>query len=118
MGKAPEETAAPTAGAVYEVAEQMPEYPGGYSALMRFIAQNLKYPVAAQQAKIQGRVIVQFVIDTEGNVTAPKILQGVDPLLDAEAIRLTTIMPKWRPGREKGEVVNVKYTVPLTFKLQ
>ena len=118
MGKAPEETAVPTAGAVYEVAEQMPEYPGGHSALMRFIAQNLKYPVAAQQAKIQGKVIVQFVIDTEGNVTAPKILQGVDPLLDAEAIRLTTIMPKWRPGREKGEVVNVKYTVPLTFKLQ
>lgn len=119
VGKMPEkEEAIPTEMTAFEVVEQMPEYPGGYVAMMRFISQNIKYPVAAQQTKIQGKVIVQFIVNTEGDIIAPKVLQGVDPLLDAEAIRLTTIMPKWKPGRQKGQAVNVKYTVPLVFRLQ
>ncbi|MDE6347936.1 MAG: TonB family protein [Bacteroides sp.] len=111
------DTTTPEEGGIFEVVEQMPEYPGGMSAMMEFISKNIKYPEAAQKAKTQGRVIIQFIVDTEGNVTSPKIIRGVDPQLDAEAIRLTTIMPKWKPGSQRGQTVNVKYTVPIMFQL-
>ena len=117
-GYAPEETASPAEGTVFEVVEQMPEYPGGMSAMMAFIGKNIKYPVAAQKAKIQGRVVIQFIVNTEGDIISPKVLRSADPLLDAEAIRLTTIMPKWKPGIQKGQAVNVKYAVPIMFRLQ
>lgn len=80
--------------------------------MMAFISKNIKYPVAAQKAKIQGRVVIQFIVDKEGNIICPRVIRGADPLLDAEAIRLTTIMPKWKPGMQRGQAVNVKYTVP------
>lgn len=118
VGYAPEETASPAEGTVFEVVEQMPEYPGGMSAMMAFIGKNIKYPVAAQKAKIQGRVVIQFIVNTEGDIISPKVLRSADPLLDAEAIRLTTIMPKWKPGIQKGQAVNVKYAVPIMFRLQ
>ena len=94
VGYAPEGTTVPEEGTVFEVVEQMPEYPGGMSAMMEFIGKNIKYPVAAQKAKIQGRVVIQFIVDKEGNIICPRVIRGADPLLDAEAIRLTTIMPK------------------------
>ena len=86
--------------------------------LIRIKIVNIKYPVAAQKAKIQGRVVIQFIVDKEGNIICPRVIRGADPLLDAEAIRLTTIMPKWKPGMQRGQAVNVKYTVPIMFRLQ
>lgn len=118
VGYAPKGTTAPEEGTVFEVVEQMPEYPGGMPAMMEFIGKNIKYPVAAQKAKIQGRVTIQFIVNTEGNIINPRVLRSADPLLDAEAIRLTTIMPKWKPGMQRGQAVNVKYTVPIMFRLQ
>ena len=115
---APEEATYPEEATVFEVVEQMPEYPGGMPAMMEFIGKNIKYPVAAQKAKIQGRVTIQFIVNTEGNIINPRVLRSADPLLDAEAIRLTTIMPKWKPGMQRGQAVNVKYTVPIMFRLQ
>ncbi|WP_418696478.1 TonB family protein [Bacteroides sp.] len=102
---------------IFEVVEVMPEFPGGMSALMDFISKNIKYPVEAQKAGTQGRVTIQFIVNTEGDIVNPKVLRGVDPLLDAEALRLTTIMPKWKPGTQKGQAVNVKYTIPVMFRL-
>ena len=118
VGYAPEEATYPEEVTVFEVVEKMPEYPGGMSAMMAFISKNIKYPVAAQKAKIQGRVVIQFIVDKEGNIICPRVIRGADPLLDAEAIRLTTIMPKWKPGMQRGQAVNVKYTVPIMFRLQ
>ena len=118
VGYAPEGTTVPEEGTIFEVVEQMPEYPGGMPAMMEFISKNIKYPAAAQQAKIQGRVVIQFIVDKEGNIICPRVIRGADPLLDAEAIRLTTIMPKWKPGMQRGQAVNVKYTVPIMFRLQ
>ena len=118
VGYAPEGTTVPEEGTIFEVVEQMPEYPGGMPAMMEFISKNIKYPAAAQQAKIQGRVTIQFIVNTEGNIINPRVLRSADPLLDAEAIRLTTIMPKWKPGMQRGQAVNVKYTVPIMFRVQ
>ena len=118
VGYAPEGTTVPEEGTIFDVVEQMPEYPGGMPAMMEFISKNIKYPAAAQQAKIQGRVTIQFIVNTEGNIINPRVLRSADPLLDAEAIRLTTIMPKWKPGMQRGQAVNVKYTVPIMFRLQ
>ncbi|WP_291528365.1 M56 family metallopeptidase [Bacteroides sp. UBA939] len=103
---------------VFEVVDKMPSFPGGTSALLQYISENTKYPVEAQKAKIQGRVVVQMIIDKDGNVTKSKVLQGINPLLDAEAIRVMNNMPKWQPGMHKGKAVNVKYTFPFMFKLQ
>ena len=105
-------------GQVFEVVEQMPSFPGGPEGLMRYISKNIKYPVGAQKAGTQGRVMIEVIIDTNGNVTNPKVSQGVDPLLDAEAIRVTSNMPKWQPSTQRGQAVNVKYTFPIIFRLQ
>ena len=105
-------------GQVFEVVEQMPSFPGGPEGLMRYISKNIKDPVGAQKAGTQGRVMIEVIIDTNGNVTNPKVSQGVDPLLDAEAIRVTSNMPKWQPGTQRGQAVNVKYTFPIIFRLQ
>mgnify|MGYP000905633246 FL=1 len=95
-------------GQVFEVVEQMPSFPGGTEGLMRYLSKNIKYPVGAQKAGTQGRVVVEVIIDANGNVTNPKVSQGVDPLLDAEAIRVTANMPKWQPGTQRGQAVNVR----------
>jgi len=103
---------------VFEVVENMPEFAGGMGGLMQYLSKNIKYPVEAQKAGIQGRVIMQVIIDKDGNVTNPKVTQPVDPLLDTEAIRVTASMPKWKPGTQRGMPVNVKYTFPIVFRLQ
>ena len=104
---------------LYEVVEQMPEFPGGgMAAVLEYIQKNMQYPESAKKNGTQGRVTVQFVIDKEGNVTEPKVIRSVDKELDAEAIRLVKSMPKWKPGMQKGEVVAVKYTMPVLFKLE
>ena len=102
----------------FDVVEQMPEFPGGPKALMDYLMENVKYPKTAFDADIQGRVIAQFVVDKEGTVKDAHVVKSVDPALDAEALRVINNMPKWRPGRQNGKVVNVKYTIPVNFNLQ
>ena len=96
----------------------MPSFPGGMNECMKFLAKNMKYPVAAQQAKIEGRVIVQFVVDKDGTITDTKVVRGVSPEIDAEALRVVGMMPKWNPGKQRGKAVAVKYTLPMMFRLQ
>lgn len=103
---------------VFMVAEQMPEFPGGMKEMLKFLQENVKYPENAMRNNVQGRVIVQFVIEKDGTPTEFKVLRSVDPDLDAEALRVMKAMPKWKPGMEKGEAVRVKFTVPVAFKLQ
>lgn len=97
-----------------DVAEVMPEFPGGKTALMHFLAENIKYP----ETRVQGRVIVQFVVDKEGNILHPYIVRGVDTALDNEALRVVNLMPKWKPGELKdGTKVAVRFTIPVAFRL-
>ena len=103
---------------VYEVVEQMPTFPGGDAALMKYLAENIKYPVSAQKAKEQGRVVVQFIVEKDGAVTSVKTVRSVTPALDAEAVRVIKAMPKWTPGRQGGQPVRVNYNVPVSFRLQ
>ena len=103
---------------IFQVVEEMPQFPGGMGEAMKFLAKNMKYPVAAQQAKIEGRVIVQFVVEKDGSVSDVKVMRGVSPELDAEAIRVVSMMPKWIPGKQRGKAVAVKYTMPIMFRLQ
>ena len=102
---------------VYQVVEQMPQFPGGQAAMMKFIADSLRYPSVSCEHRIEGRVVVQFVVDCEGNILNPLVVRSVDPLLDREAIRLVKLMPKWIPGRQNGKPVNVVCVVPIRFKL-
>lgn len=105
-------------GVVFEVVENMPEFPGGMEGLMQYISRNIKYPVEAHKAGIQGRVMIQLIVDKEGNAGHAKIVQGTDSLLNAEALRIVSNMPKWKPGTQRGQAVNVKYTFPIMFKIQ
>lgn len=107
-----------TKGEAFTVVEQMPEFPGGMKELMTYLKDNIKYPKAAQDKKVQGRVIVQFVVEKDGTPTEFNVVRSVDPDLDAEALRVLGGMPKWKPGMQKGQVVRVKYTVPVAFRLQ
>lgn len=100
------------------VVDVMPQYPGGDRELLKFIAQSIKYPTDAQEAGVQGCVICSFVVDKKGNIVEPKIIRGIDPSLDAEALRVIGMMPRWTPGRQDGKAVRVLYTVPITFRLQ
>lgn len=104
-------------GDVFTVVEHMPEYPGGVNACVNFIKENVRYPAEAAAKGVQGRVIVQFVVDEEGAISNPRIVRSVDPALDAEAIRVIKLMPKWKPGMQRGQAVKVKYTLPVTFNL-
>ncbi|MBX9188159.1 TonB family protein [Bacteroides sp. K03] len=103
---------------VLESAEIMPKYPGGTSGLMSYLARNIKYPFDAQQSKTQGRVVIQMIVNKDGHVISPKVIQSVSPSLDAEAIRVVMGMPRWEPGKNDGQTVAVQYTLPITFKLQ
>ena len=109
---------APQEEVVFQVVEEMPEFPGGMGEAMKFLAKNIKYPVAAQQAKIEGRVIVQFVVERDGSISDIHTVRSVSPELDAEAIRVVSLMPKWNPGKQRGKAVAVKYTMPIMFRLQ
>ena len=102
----------------FSVVEQMPEYPGGMRAGLEFMARNLRYPTKAQEAGKQGCVIVQFVVRKDGSLSDFKVLRPVDPWLDAEAIRVISTMPKWKPGMQDGKPVSVKFTLPVTFMLE
>ena len=119
-------TALATAGAqqtekpcdkVYDIVEVMPQFPGGQGELMKFLRNNVKYPAEAQKKKIEGRVIVTFVVNKKGRIIDTTVERSAHPLLDAEALRVIKRMPKWKPGRVNGEPVNVKYRLPITFKL-
>ena len=105
-------------GKVFDTVEQMPSFPGGQAALFQWLSSNLKYPVVAEDNGVQGRVIVTFVVERDGSITDVKVVKSVDPSLDKEAVRLVKSMPKWIPGKQKGEAVRVKYTVPVTFRLK
>ena len=101
----------------FDVVEQMPEFPGGAHALFEFLGKNIHYPKAAEDAGIQGRVIVTFVVMKDGSIGEVKVAKGVSPVLDEEAVRCVKSMPKWKPGIQKGQAVNVKYTMPISFAL-
>jgi len=97
---------------------EMPEFPGGNEALLKYISKTIQYPQAAVENGIQGKVSLRFVVSPDGSIRRVEILRGVDPLLDAEAIRVISSLPKWKPGKQNGEAVNVWFSVPVTFKLQ
>lgn len=103
---------------VFDVVEQMPSFPGGPSALMEWLSNNVKYPVVAQENGVQGRVVVSFVVERDGSITDVKVVRGVDPSLDKEASRVVRAMPRWIPGKQNGSAVRVKYNVPVAFRLQ
>ncbi|KGF35623.1 energy transducer TonB [Hoylesella buccalis] len=103
---------------VFDVVEQMPSFPGGPSALMKYLSENVKYPVVAQENGVQGRVVVSFVVEKDGHITDVKVVRSVDPSLDKEAARVVKSMPSWIPGKQNGSAVRVKYNVPVSFKLQ
>ena len=102
---------------VFAVVEEQPQFPGGNVAMMKFLADNIKYPVEAQEKGLEGRVIANFVVEKDGSITDLKIVRGIDPLLDNEALRIIKMMPDWEPGKQKGEKVRVRFTLPTVFKL-
>ena len=103
---------------VFDVVEEMPSFPGGQGALMSYLASNIKYPVVAQENGVQGRVIVSFVVERDGSISDVRVARSVDPSLDREAQRVVKSMPRWKPGKQNGSAVRVKYTVPVVFRLQ
>ena len=106
-----------SAEGAFDVVEQMPEFPGGSIELMKFLSENIKYPEAASKAGTQGRVVAQFIVEADGSITNVKVLKKVSDEIDAEAVRVIKAMPKWKPGMQKGQPVRVKYTIPVTFRL-
>ena len=114
---APVKSATVNDSVVFEVVEEMPDFPGGQSALMEYLAKNIKYPATAHENGKQGRVIVMFVVKKDGSISDVKTVRGVDPYLDKEAERVIAAMPNWKPGKQRGQAVNVRFTVPVTFRL-
>jgi TonB family protein len=102
---------------VYDMPQQMPEYPGGGDALDQFIKSNIKYPADAKAAKAQGKVYIQFIVEKDGKISQIKVRRGAHKSLDAEAIRVIKLMPDWKPGSMRGKKVRVRYTLPITFSL-
>ena len=103
---------------VFDVVEVMPTFPGGQGALFEWLSKNIKYPVVAEENGVQGRVIVTFVVERNGSITDVQVVKSVDPSLDKEAVRVVKAMPHWIPGKQNGSAVRVKFTVPVTFRLQ
>ena len=103
---------------VYDVVEKMPSFPGGQGALFEYLCNNVHYPKVAAEKKVEGRVIVTFVVGKDGSISNAELARSVSEELDAEAIRVVSSMPKWEPGTQNGKPVNVKFTVPVTFKLK
>lgn len=100
------------------IVEEMPMFGSGTSDLMKYLSANIKYPTVSAEQGVQGKVVVQFVVGTHGEILNPVVVKSVDPHLDKEAIRVISTMPKWKPGKQRGKAVRVKYTVPVVFKLQ
>ena len=105
-------------GEIFVVVEEMPSFPGGEAALQAFIKKNLKYPQIALENGISGRVICTFVIDGKGKVTGAEVIRSVDPNLDREALRVISLFPDWKAGKQQGKPVRVRYTLPIVFRLQ
>lgn len=103
---------------VFDIVEQQPLFPGGPAALLKYLSENTKYPVVAQENGVQGRVTVQFVVEKDGSISDVHVLRGVDPSLDKEAVRVVKSMPRWTPGKQNGINVRVNYRVPVLFRLQ
>ena len=103
---------------VFDVVEEMPSFPGGNGALMSYLNGNTKYPVVAQENGVQGKVIISFVVERDGSISDVRVARSVDPSLDREAQRVVKSMPRWKPGKQNGSAVRVKYTVPVVFRLQ
>ena len=103
---------------IFVIVEKSPEFPGGDAARLRFLQDNIKYPVVAQENGIQGRVTCQFVVNVDGSIVDIEVLRGVDPSLDKEAMRVIAMMPKWVPGEQRGKPVRVRFTLPVQFRLQ
>ena len=103
---------------VFRSVEQMPQFPGGEAALMKYLQSHIQYPAMAAENNVQGRVVVQFVVDKTGKVGEVKVVRSVDKDLDKEAVRVCKSLPKFTPGRQNGQAVSVWYTLPVTFKLQ
>ena len=103
---------------VFDVVEQMPEFPGGMEALFKYMAENMKYPEDAKKQQVEGRVLVQFIVETDGSVSNTEVLMRVFPSLDAEAVRVISGMPKWIPGKQNGKVVRVEYTIPVSCRFK
>ncbi len=103
---------------IFVVVEEQPEYPGGNAAMMKFLSDNIRYPVIAQENGIQGRVICNFVVERDGSITDVQVVRGVDPSLDREAVRVIKEMPNWKPGKQRGQNVRVRFTLPVVFRLQ
>ena len=104
-------------GRIYEVVEQMPHFPGGAASLMRYLSENIKYPIQAQMKGISGRVVVSFVVEPDGTFSDLRVIRSVDPILDKEALRVVRDMPRWIPGKQDGKPVPVRYNVPVSFRL-
>ena len=102
---------------IFQVVEENPEFPGGMKECMKFLSNNIKYPQISQENGVQGRVIVQFVVNADGTIVDPVVVRGVDPYLDKEALRVIKLMPKWKPGKQRGKAVRVRYTQPVLFRL-
>ena len=103
---------------VYNAVDQMPEFPGGMPAMMEFLQTNIKYPKDAIKQNVGGRVMVMFVVETDGSLSNVRVARKVFPSLDAEAVRVVKAMPKWKPGKEKGRVVRVNFTMPIAFSIK
>ena len=119
-GEMPEITTGEVEGEsdVYQIVEQMPEFPGGEAELYHYISKNIRYPQEAKEKGIQGRVFIGFIVEKDGSISNVRNLRGVDSELDAEAIRVIQSLPKWKPGKHKGEFVRVSYQIPIFFKLE
>lgn len=102
---------------IFQVVEKQPEFPGGMAELMKYLQKNIKYPTVCQEQGIQGRVIVQFVVNSDGSIVDPQVVKPVNPYLDKEALRVVRTMPKWSPGEQRGKKVRVRFTLPVTFRL-
>ena len=107
----------PEEEAPFMVVEDMPEFPGGTAALLEYLRKNIKYPAICRENNIQGRVIVSFVVNKDGAIVDPEVVKSVNPSLDKEAVRVISNMPPWKPGKQRGKAVRVKYTVPVNFRL-
>ena len=103
---------------LFQIVEEMPEFPGGMGACLKFLMANTEYPEKAKAQKVEGKVSVKFVVEKDGSISNPQIIKGGNPLLNDEALRVVNSMPKWKPGKQRGKVVRVGYTVPIIFKLQ
>ena len=107
----------PEEEAPFMVVEDMPQFPGGDAALMEYLSKNIKYPAICRENNIQGRVLIQFIVNRDGSIVEPEVIKSVNPYLDKEALRVISTMPKWKPGSQRGKPVRVKFTVPVNFRL-